>query len=315
MALVYTAEELIESIRNLGMVPDSGTLGGDDADIIRHINEEMSLSLIPELIEKRQEYYVVTTRITLVSNTLKYRIPTRAIGDKLRFVRWVDTSGDKDVDPLEEITPEHFHEYSWSTTTEPEGYYIEGNYICLIGNTFSGYLEISWYFRPGQLVLSTDARKITVINSKTVTLSADVPTTWSTANKFDIHSAESGAEIKMWGETASAVGGSGLTTKITFTNSIDGSVFGTHPLEVGDWVCLEKEAAIPAIPVDLHPLLIRAAAMRMAEARGDAQMVKMENELFEKCKKQILPLVTNRSGKTQKIRGCRGILWQQSSAR
>jgi hypothetical protein len=314
MALIYTAEELIESIRNLGMVPKSGTQGGDDADILRHINESMSLDIIPALMEIKEEYFVVTTRLTLGA-ALKYRIPTRAIADKLRYIRYVDSSGSRSSDSMEEIPPSCQNEFSWSSTSKPSAYYIEGNYICLVGSSFSGYLEVSWYFRPGQLVLSTECRQITSILAKTVTLSSAVPTTWSTVNEFDIHSTESGAEIKVWGESATAVGGAGTENKITFTNAIDGTTFGTHTVEVGDWVCLEKEAAIPAVPVDIHPLLIRAVSMRLAESQGDAQNIRVEHDLFVEAKKGVLKNFNYRSGNPPRIKGCRGILWKMANAR
>lgn len=308
MPNIYTAEQLLVSIRNLGMIPDTGLDGSSDADILNHVNEEISLNLVPYIMRTREEYLTITTRIQLVDGTTKYRFPHRAIGNTLRFIRYVDNSGTRS--PIDEIGQAHLHEADWSSTTKPEGYYIEGNYICLVGSTFSGWLEITWFFRPGDLVLSTQARQILSIDGKTITCVSAIPTSWTTANKFDIHSFESGAEIKVWDQVATSVGGVGSTTKITFSGAIDGSVFGTHPVVAGDWVCLEMEAAVPAVPRDLHPLLIRMSTQRCNESKGDMNMVQMENALTQNSQNTAQSIMRNRQGKTPSLKGKGGPLWR-----
>lgn len=311
MPLIYTAEELIESIRNLGMVPDTGQLGSDEDDILRHLNEEMALSIIPQLIATREDFLIVTERQTLSPNVLKYRVPARAIGNKLRWVRYVSSDGNRH--PIDQIGIGHLEEYDWSSLDSPQGYYIEGNYLCLVGSSFSGSIEWSYHYRPGEMVLSTDCRQITAVDTatKTITTSANLPTTWATTNLFDIHGNESGAEIKTWSAVATVVGGMGLEDKITFSGAIDGSTVGTHPVQIGDWVCLEKTAAVPAIPRDLQPLLIRALGYRMAEASGDTEKVKVAHDLYKEAAAAVLPLLTIRAGVSPRLRGCKGIIWKQ----
>lgn len=311
MSTTYTAEELITSIRNLGMVPDTGELGGEDADILRHINEELILAIIPELISTRENFLVVTERQALTSGVLKYRLPARAIGDGLRWVKYVSSDSGKHT--LDFIPESHHAEYSWESTDVPQGYYLEGNYLCLIGSSFSGWVEWSYHFRPGELVLSTECRQIISVDAgtKTIVTASNLPTTWSNTQKYDIHSGKSGSEIKVWSAAATSVGGTGLEDTMTFTAEIDGSVSGTHPVEVGDWVCLEEEAAVPAIPRDLQPLLVRALAYRMAEAGGDVEKVRVHHDLFTEAAKKVVPMLTPRAGVSYRLRGCKGRLWKQ----
>jgi hypothetical protein len=293
----YTGEELIVAVKNLAMNADSGSLGHTDDVVLSHINQEMSIRIIPALLDAREEYWAVTTRVTIPASG-KIRIPSRAILGKIRYVCYVDADGDLDATDLPCASISTSHEFNWSTTGRPAAYYLEGTDIRLIGRSFTGSIDISWYFRPGQIVLSTECREITYVDTatKTVTLASSVPVTWGTSDTFDVHSALSGAEIKVWEATATAVGGSGTTNRVTFLDAIDGTGYGTKALEAGDWLCLTGEAALPALPVDMHPVLVRAGAARIAEARGDMEALKAYHELLEASKKQMVQSTKSRSG-------------------
>jgi hypothetical protein len=311
----YTGEELIESVRNLGMIPNTGPLGGKDEDILLNLNEYFSLYMMPLLVSLREEYYVRTTRIAISGTTLRYRMPDRAIGEKLRMIRYVASDGHMDDAPLPEISPERQGDYTWDATGRPSGWYLEGNHICLVASSVSGSLEVSWYFRPGQIVKSTAARKLTAVDltARTVDSATAFPAAWTTGDKFDVHSYKSGAEVKVWDMVITA-----LTTsppyRITFSaaNPIDGSTRGTYAAEVGDWICLAGEAAIPALPVDMHPLLVEAGNIRTQAGLGKIEAVKIHHELMKEAEASILKVVKKRvEGHSKRILGRRGLLWKQ----
>ena len=163
--------------------------------------------------------------------------------------------------------------------------------------------------------MSTECRRVTSVNTTTKTVGTDtnLPTGWTTVNTFDIHSSKSGAEIKIWEASASAVGGSGTLDKVTFSAAIDGSTFGTTAVEVGDWICLTGEAALPALPVDMHPLLVRAGAARIAEARGDFEGLKAYHELLENAKKQMVQSTRSRSGDGKLPTFCDKLMWKANN--
>lgn len=298
MSLVtYTGEAIIESVKNLAMNPGSGSLGHTDDAVLTHINEEVSLRIVPALLDAREDYWAVTTR-EVIPSTGRVRIPSRAILGKVRYVCYVDSNGVRDYVDLTQASLLTKHEWNWSTTGKPDAFYLEGADIVLIGAAFTGSLELSWFFRPGQVVLSTECRRVTSVDTatKTVVLASAVPAGWTTESLFDVHSSKSGAEIKVWEATATAVGGSGITNRVTFAAAIDGTTFGTKAVEVGDWLCMTGEAALPALPEDMHPLLVRAGAARIAEARGDLDSLKAYHELLEAAKKQMVNSTRARSG-------------------
>jgi hypothetical protein len=142
--------------------------------------------------------------------------------------------------------------------------------------------------------------------TKTITLTTAPPTAWTTTQKYDIHSEESGAEIKVWGSAITSIGGP--TNSVVFSDSIDGTITGTHPVEVGDWICLQKECAILPLPYELQPLIIRAVSVRMAEAQGDADDVRMEHDLLLEAKENCKVLTKDRAGKPYTLKGCKGII-------
>jgi hypothetical protein len=117
-------------------------------------------------------------------------------------------------------------------------------------------------------VLSKDARQVVSVDPDTGEVIVDqaLPSSWDTSDEFDCHSGASGAEIKTWSISASSVS----TTSLTFAASdMDGSTFGRQPIETGDWICLANEAALPAVPIEWQPIIVRSVAARYAEAEGD----------------------------------------------
>lgn len=264
MALSYTSDELIESVLNLYTLPGTNPEGGTDADILRHLSEAMKSRLIPDIIRLREDFLVVTTRHTLSSN--KLRIPKRAIGNRIRDIVYWDGSSVRKQ--LNFIDRSRLTDYTTGESAGvPDGVFLEGNFIRFVPDTtYTCQVEVSFYFRPGDLVVESSAAQITSVNTstKTITCSGGYPTTptnWTGTMTFDIHSKESGAEIKVWSES-----GTISSNDITFTNAIDGSTYGTELVEVGDWVCLENEAVIPAVPREVHPILVELAALQLAKS-------------------------------------------------
>jgi hypothetical protein len=164
----------------------------------------------------------------------------------------------------------------------PSAYTIDGTDIRLLPDrapAFEGELEQVFFFRPGNLVLSENARQVQArdLVLKTVTLDSAPPASWGASGDFDAHSEFSGAEVKVWDEPATIAG-----SVLTFTNPIDGSTFGTKPIAVGDWICLAGEAALPGLPIELQGEAARAGALIAAEAIGDAQQVQVHGAVLEK---------------------------------
>ena len=276
MTLLYTGENLIKCVRDQAMLPDATSTGTSDADILEHLNHAMLAEVVPHVLKFREEFFVVSERQTVSGTKTKYRMSPRAIGNRLRDIFWTDGSTNRHR--ITQLGREDMANLSLEGATEPVAFYIEGNSVVLYPSVQggTGFLEIAFFFRPGELVLSTATRKVLSVDSATaVTLTSAIPAGWSTANRFDVHSEHSGAEIKTWSAAATTVAASG----ITFSAQIDGSVFGTTAVEAGDYVCLAGEAALPGIPREMHPTLAQAAVCRILAAMSDENVAVQVSKL------------------------------------
>lgn len=305
MPLVYDSDDLLLAVKNSGMIPEAQSVGCSDTDILDHISAVLQSTIALELLKLREEYYLASEQIPLVAGTYEYRIPHRAMGLKLRDLYYVDTGGDRQS--LSPIQREDLDDYDDSSSTEPSSFYLEGNWIKLVmGSSATGYLELYYYMRPGDLVMTTAARQITNVVGQQITVASTVPDDWTTADTFDIHSQYSGAELKVWDATASVVSGTG----ITMTTVITGATHGTHAVQIGDYVCLAGECVIPALPRELHPVLVRGTCLRLAEAFGDQQGMTYHGTLFQADLKRALTVFEGRvEGKPMRINGANSVLW------
>lgn len=311
MPLTYLGSDLVTAIRNIGMVPSTGSEGTQDADLLRWASEGIRSYIFPSVIELLEEYGIFRTRTTIVSGTQRYRLPHRAAWQMLRDLWLFDGTNRREIYKLPE---EGLGGAGTSGSGQPTHYLIEGNLVVLIpdlSGSYTGSLEMVFYVRPGDLILETAARQIPAggINTatKTVTFSSAIPSTWTTTSRFDVHSQYSGAELKSLNEAVTAASGSALT----FTNAINGSAFGTMALEEGDWVCLTGEAVLPALPAELHPIVARGAAMQVAEGIGDTDKVKLHGTILDTFLKKTLGMMQQRVQSKPMRLGSVGLLGRQ----
>jgi len=284
MARKYTADELIQLVRDEARIPDTGATGNADSDILNRINETLSSHLYGMVMEVKEEYFLRTIRQTLSGTEERYKIPARAMYQKLRDIKWAasETGG---YSPLAHMNVGDLdEEYSSQATSDtPSAFYVEGNHVHLWPNMAGaqGFIDMSFYFSPGDLVLQANVAKVASVSGGIITIDA-APSGFPTLDAlYDIHSPDSGAEIRTWEKSAER---SGLF--MTFTESdIDGSGVGEDPVEVGDYVCLTNEAALPGVPRELHPTVAKLAAANILEDEGDieatrAKMAMSDRELY-----------------------------------
>lgn len=275
MPKVYTSDQLIALVRRRSMAPNTGALASDDDSILEWLNETMKMDLLPFITSLRQDYLVVTEHISL-AGVKRTRVPKRASGIKVADLRFQPTGGTvaENID-LQKIARENAWRYGTGDT--PRGFYFEAVDIVFVPDgAMTGTLVCPYYFQPGDLVDSDNYRTVTAVSGSDVTISDTIPSGWTTSNLFDVHSPDSGAEMRVWSATCSAVGG----TTLTFTTAIDGSTQGTKAVAVGDYVCLEREAAVPALPRELHPLLGLCTAAQILNSHGDFEgAAVLQNEI------------------------------------
>ena len=293
MARKYTADELIALVRDEARIPDTAATGNADADILNRINETLSSYLYGMVMEVKEEYFLRTTRYNLASTEERYKIPARAMYQKLRDVKWAETETGG-YSPLAHMNVGQLDDTYSSTTTStaPSAFYVEGNHIHLWPNLSgaTGFIDLSFYFAPGDLVLQAEVAKVAAVDfdTKKVTLDRALPTTgsatWDVNALYDVHSPDSGAEIRKW--HGALDGAPDVSTPaepvLEFTTPIAGSVVGEDPVEIGDYVCLTNEAALPGVPRELHPTVGKLAAANILEDEGDTEGFQAKTALSDR---------------------------------
>ena len=194
MSKSLLTDKLVETVKIRAMIPDSGEIAGNndggfpDSEIIDILNEEMDVSILPKVLDFHEEYYVYYEDIEYDSDITNYRIPYRAIGNKLREVHFVDSS-DK-VSKLTKIELEDLPDFQDGFTFgQSNVFYIKNDFLVIpnsSNNASVSYVRMYFYLRPNELVPDDEGGVITAINTSTgvITLSA-FPTAFSTATTFD----------------------------------------------------------------------------------------------------------------------------------
>ena len=313
MALQYTGDQILKRMRDSGMLPGdlAASEGTRDSDLLEHLNDALLGEMIEFVRRLREEFFIASERTAVVSGQTRYRVSPRSMGNGVRDLLW--RQGDNStsaIEYLEQIDRSAIPYFGGETSSEPSRFYIEGNHIVLHPNgVSSGFLEVAFPFRPGQVQLQADVCQVTMIDTGTKTVTVDsLPTAWTTNNKFDLHSQYSGAEIHEWDLTSTGIGANTLT----FSTAIDGSVFGRHPIEVGDYVCLAEEAALPGVPRECHPALIYMALSKVLLAMGDHDSWKIANDKTQSMLEQLVYALNPRVQGKPKIINNRQSLWRTS---
>lgn len=286
--MIYDGAALIEEIQSIGGLPDGEVEGYKDADLLKHAAAVLRSRIVPIMVAHRLDFYTQKARIAISSSSDEYRIPVRALGDSLRAIWYVDSNGTKKK--LDPVMPSELHLVQ-NPADQPRGYYLNATHIVIVGNPGSGYLEVWFPFRVGDIVLAAEARQVASFDAvlKTITAATAFPSGFVAGAKVDIHTQYGGHDIRIFGATITNRDGPGTT--LTLQEAIDGSGFGTYAVEATDWVCLERQSALVALTEELIPALARAVAQRVSEAEGDADGRTYHAEELEKDQKAATPLI------------------------
>lgn len=289
MSFYYTSDELIKSVKAQAFIPTTQTTFKDE-DFLRFANQELSLGMVPSILQRHEDYFLWTEVIPLVQGVTKYSVPYRAIGNKLRDVSYQDTSGN-----LREMTrigvgdlPSWQNSYSGG---QAYAFYMQNNKICLVPENVSsngGSLKITYYIRPNSLVMLKDIAVVSGIDRVTGVLTlSNLPTNFSLNQKYDFVKVKSPHRCTNIELTPLSIN----TTSKTVTMSL---VDISSDLEVGDHFCIATQSAIPQIPSDLHVVLTHRVSARCLEALGDFEGQQMANQKIAELEVKMQPVINNR---------------------
>lgn len=303
--MIYDSDKLLDSIKTRSMIPVSQTTFSDD-DLLNLANEEMESFIVGSLLRVQEEYLVYLENIPLVANQDHYRIPDRALGQRLRDIVFIDGGTIKARIP--QVGREEIPDYSINPAQRPYCFYLEGNYIVLLPgpNSTSASIDVSYYGRPGKIVTSDRYGVITDFDNtaKTITLSNAVPANITVGSLIDIQTARSGNEYVLKNLTVTVIAGNIITVAEEIADEN-----GNDLITIGDYACTAKEAAIPQCPEEMHPLLAQRVSCRVLEALNDSEGLQNASAKLLDMEKNILALVDTRvTGKPRKIVNRTGIL-------
>jgi len=300
MAKVLSTDLLVTSSLRRAMIPsDQVTFTSTDVQDI--MNEELGIHILPVILRAHEEYFVSSEDIPVVSTKTKYKIPYRAIGNKLRDVSYVDAGGA--VYEMTRVSMEDISSYTGQySTNRTYAFYIENDSIVLMNQTTqSGSLRMSYFLRPNELVADSRGGIISAIDTTSVvgqtTLTMEsFPTHFSTISTFDIVQGKSPNKIITFDRAVVSVDDVAKTITFTTIDSIDSD------LVAGDVVSQAEESIYPQMPTELQPILAQRVAVKMLEALGDTEGMKNAQTELERMEYNSMSLIDNRvEGSAQKI--------------
>lgn len=292
-----TLTGLLADVRRQGSIPNTAATGSQDSDLMSYLNDAM-IGVAAEVIKCREGFYRRYKDHTLTTAT-RYRIPSRAIGNRLAALLLLDSAG-KVLRKLDEVAYSRAPELSSATDTT--GYYLEaGDIVLTPGVTSSATtLRMVYYLRPADLSSSLDAASgecftVTAVSGNVITLMASHGLT--TGTKIDIIKAGPPHETLTVDELPSAVASSTITVA-------DGS-----RVEIGDFVCKADKSPVPQVPDAFRPILPLMAAESYWLALGEQNTVARLRESIKEATKQAVSLIAPRVEEgAKKIMSTKGAL-------
>lgn len=306
MAIGFTSNTLINSVKIRAQIPTNQVTFRLD-DFLQLANEELVIGIIPTILQLHEDHYLYEEEIPLEDSVSNYTIPYRAMGNKLRDVKFKDNNGSIfELVRIDEERRTDFGNTSVQTTSGMQFYYLQNNEIVLwpnLSGLATGSLLVNYYLRPNALVNENRAGLITSIdrNSGIITLD-DFPSNFTSSITYDFIMAKSPHKVMAFDIVPIGVS-SGLSTVTLDPDDIP------TKLSVGDYLMQSGESIVPQLPTELHVILAQRVACRCLEALGDSQGLSNANTKLQEMEFKTGIIIDNRvEGSPQKVVNRTGFL-------
>lgn len=288
--------ELLASIRQNAFIPAAQSTF-TDVQTLASATGQLRGYILPKLMSRRGEFYAgapARVSVPVLEGVDTYRIPTRAVGAKVRSARLLDPLGN----------PTHLNTYEleevqrWPTTSPgtPHGLTIEGGSIRLYPKPqgLAGWvLEISTFLRPAALITPNMAMEI-VGTEATTSGTTDVLFPTGTApifgflapERYDVVEASSPFETRAADVSVLDVDDDGVYLRV--------EVSGVFSAPAGSWLCVSGTAPVVQLPLEWHPMLVLKTAASQLSSLGDMAMAAAKLKELEGFEENSGPLVTPR---------------------
>lgn len=266
------------------------------ADTLAVATNELRSYVLPQLMARRGEFYFGPpgrVSLPIQEGISLYRIPSRAVGAKIRSARLLDLQGN----------PYPLATYEWDDVSKwapqkgmPTGLTLEGGQVRLYPTPqgLAGCtLEIATYVRPGALVLPSACAPIAIVGynpgagtTLVYTPAQSTPVPIQTSMALDV--VRSDAPFETAAVNANVTGWAASGDNIVFILS------GTLDVPVGSFLCLPGQSPVVQLPLEWYPLLAVKTAATQLTSLGDIGMAKAKLAELESMEKGLGVLVTPR---------------------
>ena len=294
MANSYTVDSLLSIIKKRAFIPINQETFDDD-DLIAMLSDEMLDEIVPEMLATREEWYVFSEEYSGVEVGKGVVIPSRAIGGALREISYTQGNQEHNLPRLS------LEDKVYQNNQGPiRGFYIENSKVYPMG-ALNGNLKFYYHLRPGTLIKTSQAGKITAIDTVANTMVLNnIPTSWTTGTKLDVIRATPHFDHVAISLTVSDISGN----VVTFSSSLDADSNSQvkSDISIGMWVAEEGCSPVPQIPVEWFPYLAQAVVSQVLESVGDMEASEKSDKRKKNLKRQALRVLTPRvKGESKKL--------------
>jgi hypothetical protein len=280
----------------------------EESTLVTIANDEMLLKLVSDLMSVREEYFLASKSVSIVSGVDHYGIPARAVGNSMNALFFVDGSG-QEVE-LNNIEASRRAEFAGQCGT-PRAFYFEGDEVVLLPkpSSSSGRLLFQYFRKPGRLTLTSTCAKITGVSTvgalTTFTVDTDLTSSLPVGSLVDVVCRKS--PFLLWSEDVAVLAIASNQIQISKASVSDPS--GAVEPQVGDFICPAGYSNIPMIPEEFHPVLDQMMAVRLLAGLGDLEKWNAAKAELKEVRAEALRMVKNRVQATPKRFGNRrGVL-------
>lgn len=253
-----------------------------DQEILDIVYDCLVSNVQPLIIGVREEFFVKSSRISLIAGTGAYPIESRALGLVLRELK-LDL-GNGEIRDLPRIDLE---DIGSAQSGSPYSFYLLGNDVVLHPTPdTTGPTLVQYYFEraPRPVEVSACAR-ITSVDVGTGVLTADTPTGWVSGSAYDLISSRNGSDILARDLIPSDV----TATTITFA-----AADLPRRLAIGDYVALSQESPFCAVPDEALPYLQQVVCVELLEALGSLSERGVAQEKADRLRDALMRVLSNR---------------------
>lgn len=324
-----TTEVLINRVKNLESIPDSGVAYSDSV-LLEYLDQSLKGFIVPAIEATIEEHFVVTkdhqmpqqppyngnNPPTDVGNAIN--IPAISTGLRLRDVYVVGNDGS--FFNLPRLTPTQAAAQSfgspWGAGIAPMnnqqfvgGFYLQGNQVQIYpyGLASGKLVRLTFQRAPADLCLTSEAGQIINVAGDVVTIDKVLP--WfGGITRVNAISGEAPYDFVRDGSVPVTVYTSYTPLDDILLNNVTGNVI-TLPtgvganLQVGDWLCPKGFSVFAQnIPRELLPALCRKAAEMCLESSGDREGQQVAQQTYNQMLKMAMAIIAPRViGKPAKV--------------